>query len=123
MCKLNFFFFNLEVGFLEMEISFFFFKFQIGDCVLEVNGEDILGLKITEVAQKVRSKSNAVCLLVWNASVLEVRNESFNILVYFYFQYHNLPGYYFNFCRQMMLNQLFSIFKGFLHISNRSSNY
>jgi C-terminal processing protease CtpA/Prc len=40
-----------------------------GDCLLEVNGEDILGQRITEVAEIVKSKPNQVSLLLWNAGV------------------------------------------------------
>lgn len=39
-----------------------------GDCVLEVNGEDVVGLRISEVAELVRSKEQ-VTLLLWNAGV------------------------------------------------------
>jgi C-terminal processing protease CtpA/Prc len=38
-----------------------------GDCVLEVNGEDVLGEKIGEVASKVRAVEDKVVLLLWNA--------------------------------------------------------
>ncbi|PSN56819.1 hypothetical protein C0J52_02701 [Blattella germanica] len=40
---------------------------QTGDCVLEVNGEDILGEKISEVASRVRAMDNRVTLLLWNS--------------------------------------------------------
>ncbi|XP_022187781.1 uncharacterized protein LOC111046522 [Nilaparvata lugens] len=40
---------------------------QVGDCVLEVNGEDVLGLRIGEVALKVYSRDRFVKLLLWNA--------------------------------------------------------
>ncbi|XP_075222939.1 uncharacterized protein LOC142325279 [Lycorma delicatula] len=40
---------------------------QVGDCVLEVNGEDVLGQRIGEVALQVYSKSRQVKLLLWNA--------------------------------------------------------
>ncbi|RZC41202.1 uncharacterized protein BDFB_000895 [Asbolus verrucosus] len=40
-----------------------------GDCLLEVNGEDIIGRRITEVAEIVKSKPNQVSLLLWNAGV------------------------------------------------------
>lgn len=61
---------------VEQLLSIFFLP-QIGDCVLEVNGEDILGLRIAEVAQKVRLKAKVVDLLVWNASDSEVRKILF----------------------------------------------
>jgi len=38
-----------------------------GDCVLEVNGEDVLGQRIGEVASRVRAKDGHVQLLLWNA--------------------------------------------------------
>ncbi|XP_044256882.1 uncharacterized protein LOC123006454 [Tribolium madens] len=40
-----------------------------GDCLLEVNGEDVLGQRISEVAEIVKSKPNQVSLLLWNAGV------------------------------------------------------
>lgn len=39
-----------------------------GDCVLEVNGEDIVGKKISDVAEIVKS-SQPLDLLLWNAGV------------------------------------------------------
>lgn len=42
-----------------------------GDCVLEVNGEDVLGQRIGEVATKVKAKEGYVKLLVWNAGPAE----------------------------------------------------
>ncbi|XP_050321021.1 uncharacterized protein LOC126753541 isoform X1 [Bactrocera neohumeralis] len=39
---------------------------QPGDCVLEVNGEDVLGLRITDIAKLVQAKSGHVTLLLWN---------------------------------------------------------
>lgn len=42
---------------------------QIGDCVLEVNGEDILGLRVCEIAKRVRSREDAVTMLLWNSGV------------------------------------------------------
>ncbi|XP_023309876.1 uncharacterized protein LOC108916208 [Anoplophora glabripennis] len=40
-----------------------------GDCLLEVNGEDIIGHRISEVAEIVRSKPDQVSLLLWNAGI------------------------------------------------------
>ena len=40
---------------------------QPGDCVLEVNGEDVLGQRIGQVACKVRARYDSVTLLLWNA--------------------------------------------------------
>jgi C-terminal processing protease CtpA/Prc len=40
---------------------------QAGDCVLEVNGEDVLGQRIGDVASKVRARGDRVTLLLWNA--------------------------------------------------------
>lgn len=40
---------------------------QSGDCVLEVNGEDVLGQRIGEVASRVRARGDRVTLLLWNA--------------------------------------------------------
>lgn len=48
---------------------------NVGDCVLEVNGEDMLGLRISEVAEKIRGKwsisqnEKDVNLLLWNSGV------------------------------------------------------
>lgn len=41
---------------------------RVGDCLLEVNGEDIVGKRISEVAEVVRQQE-AVSLLLWNAGV------------------------------------------------------
>jgi hypothetical protein len=40
---------------------------QAGDCVLEVNGEDVLGQRIEEVASRVRARADRVTLMLWNA--------------------------------------------------------
>jgi C-terminal processing protease CtpA/Prc len=43
---------------------------KTGDCVLEVNGEDLLGQRIMDVAKKVRREDSAnegVTLLLWNS--------------------------------------------------------
>lgn len=41
----------------------------VGDCVLEVNGEDVLGLRIGAVALRVYARGDQVRLLVWNSGV------------------------------------------------------
>lgn len=40
---------------------------KIGDCVLEVNGEDVLGLRVGEIANKVQTTAEFVSMLLWNA--------------------------------------------------------
>ncbi|KAH1023216.1 hypothetical protein HUJ04_012462 [Dendroctonus ponderosae] len=40
-----------------------------GDCLLEVNGEDVVGQKISKIAELVKSKPDKVSLLLWNAGV------------------------------------------------------
>lgn len=40
-----------------------------GDCLLEVNGEDIVGQRISDVADIVKSNTKQVSLLLWNAGV------------------------------------------------------
>lgn len=40
---------------------------QTGDCLLQVNGEDVVGKRVSEVAEMVRSRSGLVSLLLWNA--------------------------------------------------------
>ncbi|KAF5275362.1 hypothetical protein FQR65_LT04190 [Abscondita terminalis] len=42
---------------------------QPGECVLEINGEDIVGKRISEIAERVRSGSNQISLLLWNSGV------------------------------------------------------
>ncbi|CAH1255879.1 unnamed protein product [Diabrotica balteata] len=42
---------------------------KTGDCVIEVNGEDILGKRISEIAEIVKSKPEQVSLLLWNADI------------------------------------------------------
>ncbi|XP_034245053.1 uncharacterized protein LOC117647425, partial [Thrips palmi] len=44
---------------------------QVGDCVLEVNGEDVVGQKISEIAARVRSRPDCATLLVWNCGADE----------------------------------------------------
>ena len=61
---------------------------QAGDCVLEVNGEDVLGQRIGEIASRVRARADRVTLLLWNAGSdpqcsPEVRYN--NIKVYMHF--------------------------------------
>uniref|UniRef100_A0A182JJR6 RING-type domain-containing protein n=1 Tax=Anopheles atroparvus TaxID=41427 RepID=A0A182JJR6_ANOAO len=47
---------------------------RVGDCVLEANGEDLLGLKVVDIAKRVRSRRISrsspagVGLLLWNSS-------------------------------------------------------
>lgn len=42
---------------------------QAGDCLLEVNGEDILGLRIKEIANKVKARNETVTVMLWNSGV------------------------------------------------------
>ncbi|XP_031335594.1 uncharacterized protein LOC116165359 isoform X2 [Photinus pyralis] len=42
---------------------------QPGECVLEVNGEDVVGKRISEIAERVRSGSSQISLLLWNSGV------------------------------------------------------
>ena len=43
---------------------------RTGDCVLEVNGEDVLGQRIGQVAAKVKDRDDpVVSLQLWNAGV------------------------------------------------------
>ncbi|EDW28187.1 GL27120 [Drosophila persimilis] len=40
---------------------------KTGDCVLEVNGVDVLGLRVADVAKIVKSQKNCVTILCWNS--------------------------------------------------------
>ncbi|XP_034660862.1 uncharacterized protein LOC117896571 [Drosophila subobscura] len=40
---------------------------QTGDCVLEVNGVDVLGMRVADVATIVRSQKDCVTILCWNS--------------------------------------------------------
>lgn len=40
---------------------------QPGDCLLEVNGEDVVGQRISDIADLVKSNTKQVSLLLWNA--------------------------------------------------------
>lgn len=42
---------------------------KTGDCLLEVNGVDIIGRKICDIAELVKSQPEKISLLVWNAGV------------------------------------------------------
>ncbi|ETN64835.1 hypothetical protein AND_003412 [Anopheles darlingi] len=42
---------------------------KVGDCVLEVNNEDVLGMRIAEVASLVRTKADIVTLLLWSTGM------------------------------------------------------
>lgn len=48
---------------------------QPGDCLLEVNGIDVVGKRISEVAEMVRSRTGLVSLLLWNAGVDPLCNQ------------------------------------------------
>ncbi|KAH8382976.1 hypothetical protein KR009_006132 [Drosophila setifemur] len=39
-----------------------------GDCVLEVNGNDVLGLRVADIAKIVKSQEDAVTILCWNSA-------------------------------------------------------
>lgn len=39
---------------------------QPGDCLLEINGEDIVGKRISEIADRIKTGSNRTTILVWN---------------------------------------------------------
>ncbi|XP_065366325.1 uncharacterized protein LOC135959177 [Calliphora vicina] len=41
---------------------------KAGDCILEVNGCDVLGLRITEIAKLVKSSQHQVTLLLWSTN-------------------------------------------------------
>lgn len=62
-----------------------------GDCVLEVNGKDVVGMKICDIAEIVKSNSEQVTLLLWNAGIEphctpEVNNKAdFNLAKVFLF--------------------------------------
>ncbi|KAH8284314.1 hypothetical protein KR018_002383, partial [Drosophila ironensis] len=38
-----------------------------GDCLLEVNGQDVLGLRVAEIAKIVKSQPDSVTVLCWNS--------------------------------------------------------
>lgn len=40
-----------------------------GDCLLEVNGEDMLGLRVADVAARVRARHDRATVMLWNAGV------------------------------------------------------
>lgn len=40
---------------------------QVGDCVLEVNGEDVLGLRVSDIAARVRARADTVTMLLWSS--------------------------------------------------------
>lgn len=40
---------------------------KVGDCVLEVNGEDLLGLRVGEIASKVQNGYDTIAMLLWNS--------------------------------------------------------
>ncbi|XP_043654293.1 uncharacterized protein LOC122620751 [Drosophila teissieri] len=40
---------------------------KAGDCVLEVNGHDVLGLRVSEIAKMVKSQKDCVTILCWNS--------------------------------------------------------
>lgn len=42
---------------------------QAGDCLLEVNGEDVLGLRVAEVANKVKAREEKVTVMLWTSGV------------------------------------------------------
>lgn len=40
---------------------------KVGDCILEVNGEDVIGLRVGEIANKALSAFEHITMLLWNA--------------------------------------------------------
>ncbi|XP_059621152.1 uncharacterized protein LOC132264841 [Phlebotomus argentipes] len=42
---------------------------KVGDCVLEVNSEDVLGMRIAEIANMVKSRADQVTLLLWSTGL------------------------------------------------------
>lgn len=40
---------------------------QVGDCVLEVNGDDVLGQRVGQIAAKVVAAHECIAMLLWNA--------------------------------------------------------
>ncbi|TMW52254.1 hypothetical protein DOY81_002657 [Sarcophaga bullata] len=48
---------------------------KAGDCILEVNGCDVLGLRITEIAKLVKSSQHQVTLLLWSTNCNTKCNE------------------------------------------------
>ncbi|KAG5897400.1 hypothetical protein JTB14_013492 [Gonioctena quinquepunctata] len=57
------------VSSVDKESAASFAGLKSGDCVLEVNGEDVIGKRISEIAEIVKLKSEQVSLLLWNAGV------------------------------------------------------
>jgi len=51
-----------------------------GDCLLEVNGEDMLGLRIADVGARVRARSDRATLMLWNSGVDPQCTSEVNIL-------------------------------------------
>jgi hypothetical protein len=52
---------------MSLEVVDFFFSFFISDS--QVNGEDVLGMRIADVAGMVKSKIDHVSLLLWNTNL------------------------------------------------------
>ncbi|KAK7597916.1 hypothetical protein V9T40_014872 [Parthenolecanium corni] len=40
---------------------------RVGDCVLEVNGDDVLGQRVGQIAAKVVAAHECIAMLLWNA--------------------------------------------------------
>lgn len=59
---------------------------KAGDCVLEVNGKDVIGMKICDIAEIVKSKYEQVSLLLWNAGVGPTCSPEVTIDVYFRYE-------------------------------------
>ncbi|XP_023176852.1 uncharacterized protein LOC111603487 [Drosophila hydei] len=49
---------------------------QAGDCILKINDIDILGMRIADVAQIVKSRKDQVTILCWNSNCQQDSEES-----------------------------------------------
>lgn len=53
---------------VDLDTPAYYAGIKPGDCILEINGEDVVGQRISEIAEMVKSRDN-VALLLWNAGV------------------------------------------------------
>lgn len=58
---------------------------QVGDCVLEVNSEDVLGMRIASIAKLIAEQEHYVSLLLWRSGEYAKRCPEVKLNLCFFF--------------------------------------
>ncbi len=65
---------------------------KVGDCVLAVNGEDVLGLRIGQIANKALSNQPCIIMLLWNAGSDSRCDKEVSAAIFYKFLYQYIFG-------------------------------